>query len=584
MAAGVVPYGSLVIDLVRLANQVFNALSDVRGKSKAAERLQTRIAITAQVAADAEAAVAHEAAREEACRAPLAALRGTLDDALAWLAEHRAAAEKARAGGFLGGAHAAAGAFLAEFRNPGEAEAVLDGFSARIDRSVGDLGLALGAAQLRTLDALVKRESKAAELFAGLSDGQKAVVEQLRTAEAACAASGERLEMASAQAAAQLRVTETLLRNVEMQQRAGFSSAAEAARAAAERDEAAAERDRLLAAQGAGIAAQGAGIVAQNAAIAAQNAAILDEQRRLRELLERGRAGDAAGAGAAPRTANIAWTALMPDAAAPAQRGVMGTVLKARWTRRGVDVAVKLLRGSELSPTEYAEAAGRLEREAQALRLASDGGANRFVVALFGVARGAPTPPWRERLGAQLALFESQGDGGGAAQAPAGELFGLVMAWQDGGTLAARLHGGAVRWAARTRTPERLLLLERVAEGVALLHSAAPTLVVHGDIKGENVLLTAEGEPRLSDFGLAEVKRAVATSAGSVSARATRSDHASGTYPYMAPEMYKRRGAAALTASPATDVYALATLAGEVLVGEPPWREFEEADRVLEPR
>ena len=60
--------------------------------------------------------------------------------------------------------------------------------------------------------------------------------------------------------------------------------------------------------------------------------------------------------------ASIAWTALTPDAAAPAQRGGMGTVFKARWTRRGLDVAVKLLRSSELSPAEYRAAASALEK------------------------------------------------------------------------------------------------------------------------------------------------------------------------------------------------------------------------------
>ena len=234
--------------------------------------------------------------------------------------------------------------------------------------------------------------------------------------------------------------------------------------------------------------------------------------------------------------ASIAWTALTPDAAAPAQRGGMGTVFKARWTRRGLDVAVKLLRSSELSPAEYRAAASALEKEAEALRLASDGGANRFVVAQYGMARGAPTTAWRDRLGDELVLFASRDEGAGAGAGAAvvaahvPELLGLVMAWQPGGSLAARLHGGAVRWAARTA--ERVLLLERVAEGVALLHSAEPRLVVHGDIKSVNVLLAslaADAEPRLSDFGLAELRKAAATQAAALTARAAAGAYAGGT-------------------------------------------------------
>jgi serine/threonine protein kinase len=208
----------------------------------------------------------------------------------------------------------------------------------------------------------------------------------------------------------------------------------------------------------------------------------------------------------------LSWSSLVPDETQAPQRGGMGTVFKARWARRGVDVAVKLLRVSELSAAEFAAAAAALLREAELLRLASDAGANRFVVAQHGVARGPPTPSWATSLGDELVYFRSRsssggggggGGGGGAAAGAAaatpGELLGLVMAWQSGGTLADRLHRDAP-WAARTA--ERLLLLERVAEGVALLHTAHPQLVVHGDIKSDNVLLTAEGEPRLIDFGI----------------------------------------------------------------------------------
>jgi serine/threonine protein kinase len=148
------------------------------------------------------------------------------------------------------------------------------------------------------------------------------------------------------------------------------------------------------------------------------------------------------------------------------------------------------------------------------------------------------------------------------------------------GTTAA--HWRSQRLELGSATPERLLLLERVAKGVALLQSGVPTLIVHGDIKRARTRCSwAEGTPRLSDFGLAEVKRAVATSACSVSARATRGDHASGTFPYMAPEMCKRRDAAAHTASPATDVHSLSTLAWEVLAGEPPWAVYSPDDCVL---
>jgi hypothetical protein len=55
----------------------------------------------------------------------------------------------------------------------------------------------------------------------------------------------------------------------------------------------------------------------------------------------------------------------------------------------------------ELLPAEFGRRASSSARHRRCA-LASDAGTNRFVAALLGVARGAPTLPWRERLGAQL--------------------------------------------------------------------------------------------------------------------------------------------------------------------------------------
>ena len=267
----------------------------------------------------------------------------------------------------------------------------------------------------------------------------------------------------------------------------------------------------------------------------------------------------------------------MPDPTIAPQRGGMGLVFKAHWARRGLDVAVKVLRASELSSADFARAAGKFQREAEALRLASEGGANRFVVPLFGVARGAATPAWSARLGRELAQFESQGDR---------ELVGLVMAWHGGGSLGDKVHGaGRAAWLA-TRTAERLLLLERVADGVAMLHSAVPQMVVHGDISSAHVLLTDGDEPRLSNFGLAEVKATAASAASSrsysVSSAADKADLLPGLY--MAPEMYKSRSRggviSAMTASRSTDVFALTTLCWEALVAERPWADDSEGSRL----
>ena len=280
----------------------------------------------------------------------------------------------------------------------------------------------------------------------------------------------------------------------------------------------------------------------------------------------------------------ISWSSLVPDTSSP-QRGGMGTVFRALWMRRGarVNVAVKVLRASVLAAGSYDDAVTRFRKEVDALRLACERGGNRWVVPLFGVARGATTPEWIERLGREIALFESRAGGGGGGGGPAPELFGLVMAWQDGGTLAEHIHGaGRVASLAR-RTAERLLLLEHVADGVVLLHSADP-MVVHGDLKPENVLLTPEREPRLSDFGMAQVRAAISIGGSVSSPEVPGVQAAGGSWPYMAPEMSAQLNHGVLTAAKAadrrTDVFALATLCWEVLAVQRPWADFDSSSRL----
>ena len=267
-----------------------------------------------------------------------------------------------------------------------------------------------------------------------------------------------------------------------------------------------------------------------------------------------------------PPHGTLSWATLAPDVSCAPLYGGMGVVFKASWRAKktsALDVAVKVLRGENISPAAFLDAVGRLEKEAELLRAASDNSTNQYVVTLHGVVRGPPTDEWRSRLG----IF-----------APAGrEIVGLVMRWETGGSLFTRLHRGSVPWAATSL--DRVRLLENIAAGVALLHDgvqlpgfAKQRSLIHGDIKSENVLLSKDGAPRLSDFGIADTRRAT-----SGSTTAASSGKAGGTMCYMAPELF--RPAARL--STATDVYALGTLIWEVLSGCLPWDGFNESQRTL---
>ncbi|MBI4607100.1 MAG: protein kinase [Planctomycetes bacterium] len=127
-----------------------------------------------------------------------------------------------------------------------------------------------------------------------------------------------------------------------------------------------------------------------------------------------------------------------------------------------------------------------------------------------------------------------------------------TMRLMEGGSLAGALK------ASRRMPPERSArLVATVANAVHFAHQRG---VLHRDLKPSNILLDAEGNPHVADFGLARLL----DSASEVSA----SGMAVGTPAYMAPE--QASGAASEVTS-AADVYALGAVLYEVLTGAPPF-------------
>src|SRR5437762_2821218 len=110
---------------------------------------------------------------------------------------------------------------------------------------------------------------------------------------------------------------------------------------------------------------------------------------------------------------------------------------------------------------------------------------------------------------------------------------------------------------------ERQLPVEdalRIArEAAAALDYAHRHGVVHRDIKPENILLTADGDTLVADFGIA---RAIGGEDG-----LTQTGLAIGTPAYMSPE----QASGDKTLDARTDVYSLASVLYEMLAGEAPW-------------
>lgn len=128
----------------------------------------------------------------------------------------------------------------------------------------------------------------------------------------------------------------------------------------------------------------------------------------------------------------------------------------------------------------------------------------------------------------------------------------LSLEYVEGGNLSQKIRQEpqTPRWAGR--------LVETLARAVHFAHEHG---IIHRDLKPANVLMTADGQPKITDFGLAKHVHAQTGN--------TQTGTVLGTPAYMAPE--QARG---LTRKigPTTDVYALGAILYEMLTGRPPFR------------
>jgi predicted Ser/Thr protein kinase len=192
-------------------------------------------------------------------------------------------------------------------------------------------------------------------------------------------------------------------------------------------------------------------------------------------------------------------------------RGGMGVVYRVHQRSLDRTLAVKVVRPGALG---FAEAVRRFRKEAKALaRLRHPG-----IVSVHEVGT-------------------------------AGDAVWFSMDLVEGESLADHLREGALPDAEAAR------LVRQAASAVAHAHGRG---VIHRDLKPANVLLDAEGNAWVVDFGLA---RATETTLD-----ATGTGRLLGTPAYMAPEQV--RGA---EADERTDVYALGALLYECLAGRPPY-------------
>lgn len=193
----------------------------------------------------------------------------------------------------------------------------------------------------------------------------------------------------------------------------------------------------------------------------------------------------------------------------------MGEVYRARDTRLGRDVAIKML------PDELTHDVDRLRRLRQEARtLASVRHPN--VLAVYDIGETEPAY--------------------------------LVLELLEGDTLRARLARGPLR----TRTA--IEIAAQLARGLGAAHARS---LVHRDLKPENVLLTIEGQAKILDFGLAKAVPANGTDVSTtLQSLQTAPGLMLGTVGYMAPEQVRGR-----SVDHRADVFALGAVLYEMLTG-----------------
>ena len=200
----------------------------------------------------------------------------------------------------------------------------------------------------------------------------------------------------------------------------------------------------------------------------------------------------------------------------------MGEVYRARDTRLGRDVAVKIVPPAVAA---NADALGRFERETRAVAALS----HPNILTIYDVGRSDGTAY------AVLELLEGQ-------------------------TLRARLDGGAL--------PQRkaLEIAAQMARGLAAAHDKQ---IAHRDLKPENVFVTADGSVKILDFGLARQLGAVSAGApdSATIAPSTEPGMVLGTVGYMAPEQVRGE-----PSDHRADIFALGCVLYEMLTGRRPFQ------------
>jgi Tol biopolymer transport system component len=215
--------------------------------------------------------------------------------------------------------------------------------------------------------------------------------------------------------------------------------------------------------------------------------------------------------------------------------GGMGVVWKAMDTTLDRAVAIKLLPETFTTDPERLQ---RFEREAKSLAALN----NQHIAGIYGLHEVGPSTS-------------------------SGQVRFIAMEFVEGQDLSQRLARGALP------VEEAVTIARAIADALSTAHSNG---VVHRDLKPANVMLTAEGEPKVLDFGLAKAVAPDGTLSGNppeslshsptVTSFGTVAGVILGTAAYMSPEQARGR-----PVDRRADIWALGAMLYEMLTGRAPF-------------
>ena len=207
--------------------------------------------------------------------------------------------------------------------------------------------------------------------------------------------------------------------------------------------------------------------------------------------------------------------------------GGMAEVYRARDTKLGRDVAVKILHHVRVADRERLDA---IYREARVLASLN----HPNIASIYGI---------------------EEGNG----------VCGIVLELVEGETLAQRLRDG------RLTVTEAVHLAKQIVAGLRAAHAKG---IIHRDLKPSNIKLTPQGTVKLVDFGIAKLVRSldIDESVADIS----RVGVVMGTVAYMSPEQARGKPVDART-----DIWSFGCVLYELLAGTPAFRGDSPSDIIV---